>query len=345
MRRVFAVEPSVCRPHWMLGAATMLMDRMMPVIEEIRLPRDVTPGGTITITHGDLDGGLPTTRHGLRALRHRFRDDRPPEGLAGPIVDMRFQAPENFSHALLNHVPLCALVRETIGPDFTAVLPALVPGFIKRAFALCGISVVATDHAVRGDACRVQVDGFECMINEAGRWVRGIAAGIHAAAPRDAAPLPSKVLLARRGTRAIANQVEIEAMLHPLGYTTLYPEDLSVPDQFRLFDEAADMIAVHGAGLAPLVYRNDARAPLKLIEIFPAAHMANLYRVASDRMGGRYVAVRGRITREDAAGAYAVGRPYVANSLKNFEVDPASLHMALDMMASGRDVFGTETGT
>lgn len=336
MTRVERVEPFVCDPHWLFGAATMLMDRMVPVIEEIRLPPATTPGGTITITHGGLEG-LPSTRSGLRALRHRFRHDRPPRDLAGPIVDMRWQSPENFSHSLINHIPLCALVRDTIGPDFTAVLPARVPGFIKRTFALCGFAVVATDQAMPGDVCRVEVDRLECMVIEAGRLVRGIAEHIHAAVPRDAAPLPAKVLLARRGTRAIANQGEIEAMLHPLGYVTLYPEDLTIPDQFRLFDEATDMVAIHGAGLAPLVYRSGGRAPLKLVELFPAAHMANLYRVASDRMRGKYVAVRGRITPGDAAAAYRPGQPYTANSLKDFEVDPASLRVALDVVASGAD--------
>lgn len=330
MRQVITIDPCVTEAHWLFGATTMLMDRAVPALERILLPPAHSPGGTITVTLEEGALGLSATRGGLRALRHRLRRDRAPTGIVGPMIDMRGDAPDNFSHALMGHIPLCAVARKTLDQDVTVVLPHAIPGHIRRAFALCGFTTIATDQAVPGSVCRVENSSGDIMKQAAVPLLRETAARLHAAAAGGAPPLPRKAFVARRGGRAIGNQAEIEAVLHPRGFVTVYAEDLAVADQFRLYQEATHVAGVHGAGLAPIVYRSPERPSLKLLEILPAAHMTNYHRFPIHQIGGRYVAVRGRITAADAAAAYRFGDLYAANSLAPFEVDPATITAALE---------------
>lgn len=149
----------------------------------------------------------------------------------------------------------------------------------------------------------------------------------------EGAPLPARVLLARRKTRDLSNQAEVEAVLVPRGFRTIYPEDLSVADQFRLFNTAETIVGVHGAGLAPLLYRHPGAALRRVVELLPCGHMTDVYRSMSQQVGCGWIGVRGRIKPEYIRPAYALGRPFTRYSLDSFEIDPVSLERALDMSA------------
>jgi len=332
--RTLQIERVVAPSHWLLGAKTLLLDRIVPQIERISLPPAVSAGGTIAIRYEGTTLIAPSRRSGLKALKHRLTtQDRPGTTIDGPFVDMRDYSPQNWSHALLIHAPLCQAAREALGVTPTVLFPANIPSYVVRAFELFGFPVVATDWVVSGPLCRVVPSSVDIMKNCATRLVAPLSEQVHAmpAGVGDAA-LPERIFVARKDTRAISNQAEIEALLAPLGYVTVYPERLSAPDQIRLFDRATSIVAVHGAALAPLAYRRASQPAVRLVEIMPAAHMTDFDRVIVENIGGKYIGVRGRITVADAAAAYRFGAPYVAHSLSNFEVDPETIALGLEMI-------------
>ncbi len=329
MLHVETIDPFVTRSHWLIGARTLLVDRAVPAFERMFLPPARSPGGTVTV-RDDPRGRFPSTRTGLRALRHAFRPDRRPDALTGPIVDMRANSPQNFSHCLVIHLPQCEIARSVLRSSFTVVLPYNTPRYIRDVFKLADLPVVSTDHDVAGETVSVEFSELEALKGGVGAIVRQLAERMRTS-HASSTPLPKKAFVARRGSRAITNQREIEEVLAARGYATLYAEDLAVADQFRLFDEADEIVGVHGAGLAPILYRSVDRPPLRLVEILPASHMTNLHRFFVDAVGGRYVGVRGRISKNDAAAAYGSAM-YMHNSLDNFEVDPQSVVLALEIM-------------
>jgi capsular polysaccharide biosynthesis protein len=138
--------------------------------------------------------------------------------------------------------------------------------------------------------------------------------------------------VARRGTRALLNQPEIEALLHPQGYTTVYPEDLSVDQEIRYFIDAEEIVAIHGAGLAPLIYRAPDTPPSMLLEILPVGHITNFYRAMIADLNGRWAGARGYIEADQVAEIYRLEQPYMMHSLRNFRVDPKSVEAALALL-------------
>ena len=61
--------------------------------------------------------------------------------------------------------------------------------------------------------------------------------------------------------------------------------------------------------------------------------MTDVYRGMSQQVGCAWIGVRGRIKPEYIRPAYVLDTPFTRYSLDNFEVDPASLDLALDMIA------------
>jgi len=155
------------------------------------------------------------------------------------------------------------------------------------------------------------------------------------------------------------NMAEVEGTLEREGFTTIYPERLSVLDQLRLLWQAEEVVGVHGAALALLLPRAVQRPsrPLRLVEVFGPGYIVSLYRCLAAGLGASWVGVRGRTTPEvvrdldrlgpdnwrhrlaSALRGWVPGRwlpPDKAwqrsHQLSNFEVDPQTLALALEMV-------------
>ena len=78
-----------------------------------------------------------------------------------------------------------------------------------------------------------------------------------------------RTFISRRktGTRTLANEPELEALLHAHGFETHWMESYSLSEQARLIRESEIIVATHGAGLANLLF---ARPKTHVIEIVPA---------------------------------------------------------------------------
>ena len=325
-----AVAPYRLAPGTLITAQSYLIDRAVPACEVIALPSREAPGGEIPF--GLVEKMAPPPRRGgwRGVLKGEAR--RKPVPLQGRLgMDCRVISPENWSHFLNIHLPLTfeLLRRLDLSPaNLTLILPARTPPFILRAAGHLGLATQCSDGAVEGPGI-----AYRLSVNLTGpdrrKWLEE-AGIVDRLADTDGPALPPRVFLARRKQRAITNQAEIEALLHPLGYVTIYPEDLPVADQFRLFNKAEQIVAIHGAGLAPLLYRH-AGSPLRgLVEILPAGHMTDFFRLMAQQAGCSWIGVRGRLKPDYIRPAYRQQRVFKQYSLDNFEVDPVSLKQALD---------------
>jgi len=142
----------------------------------------------------------------------------------------------------------------------------------------------------------------------------------------------SRVFLVRRGTRRLVNEAEIAGHLAARGFVRLHAEDLAVADQFRLFQRAEAVVAIHGAALAPMLYRAPGAPPLALVELFPCGHVTDVWRAVAGQTGGRWVGVRGRLRPEHVRPAQDLSRPFLRHSLQDFEADPAAIDRAFAIL-------------
>lgn len=334
---ILEFEPSLCPEHTLITARSHLIDRIVAACEIIRLPEKKVGGGRVVYARKQHTATAPDT--GKRGLVP-FRKTSETVTLTDTVFfDFRLRNPENWAHFLNNHLPICFALMDRTGltpAEVTLVLPGRTPGYILKAAELFGFSALPSDATIEGEAVTFTSEpwiGIRAIREEWARLpsVRDILTQqqIHGPAPADH---PDKVFLSRKDTRNLENEAEAEAFLAARGYVKIYPEDLSAAEQMRLFEHASSIVAIHGAGLAPLIYLSDAAKLKQLIEIFPCGHMTDVFRVMAHQVGCNWIGVRGKIKPEHVKPAYDLDQPFLEYSLQSFEVDLASLELAFEMV-------------
>lgn len=324
----------------LFSAQSYLVDRIVPDCEHIRLPAKAVPGGQIryrTVSGFPAPAASGRRQRMARLLARGAIRTEPLQGSVG--IDLRVNSPENWAHFLTNHLPLTFLLCQRAGlspQDVTVLLPAAIPGYVLGVAQLLGLQVQRTDAAVSGPGIGFDLDNWNTLRPLRRNWIA--ASGIlkilaDAIASRDTGA--RRIFLPRRDTRRLTNQSQIEAMLSAQGYVTVYPETLDAAGQFALFHHAEEIVAVHGAGLAPLLYRQSDARRQRLVEILPCGHMTDVYRVVCQQVGCGWTGVRGRIKPEYVKDVYRIGTPFTRYSLDPFEVDPLSLEQALSAARAG----------
>lgn len=340
------LPPYSAGPARLFTARSYMIDRFVPDCEIIALPAKQVAGGQLSFRDGPVS--LPAVPPKGRAARLRGRL-APPESrrIDGRVLfDLRHHDPQNWAHFLNNHLAIIFRLCAETGVNWDDVLlvtPQATPGFLRDAAAIFGFEVLATDGAVTGDGVHYEMSPWTAVRAVRADWVHTseVMAAV-ASATRSGSPLPRRPFLARRDTRVISNMAEVEACLKPRGYETIYAEDLSAADQFRLFREAETMVAVHGAALAPLLYVPRDGILRQLVEILPVGHMTDVYRVMAEQVGVFWTGVRGRIKPGYVDAAYRLGARFDMFSLDSFEVDVAALELALDFADAARRDSGEE---
>ena len=229
-------------------------------------------------------------------------------------------------------VPLSLeLTRRLSIAQMTLIVPSNIPGYIRNAAAYLGLRLQITDAAITGPCVVYQLQG-NITRPHSRDWL--LTSGIVdrlAKGPQDQT-LGSRIFLARRKTRQLSNQAAIEALLAKRGFVTIYPEDLPAAAQFGLFNNVESIVAIHGAGLAPLLYRHP-DTPLKhLVEILPCGHMTDFYRMMAQQVACAWIGVRGQLKAKYIKQAYSDRQMFTDYSLDNFAVDPISLERALNQI-------------
>ena len=326
----FAVPPA-----WVVGARTMLVDRIVPQPEFLWMPGVEQRGGRITLTRA---ASAPERKRGWRVPAHRYvRKDHGVGAVAGPILDLRLNSPENWAHAQIFHLPLAALATDWLGTRPTLLVTFGTPGYVRALLRHFGFTVIATERRVDGDVVIPRLTANDAVRPVRRALVAGLIADLDRRRQAGELPagLPRKIFVVRAKTRRIENEAEIEQYLAGQGFEKVYPERLGVPEQIELFNTATEIVGIHGAALAPLLFRSPDAPPYSLIEILSPGHMATSYRLMAAQTGGRYVGVRGRIEPRHVAPASRLDRPYVIHSLADFGVDLSSVVAAQRILEDG----------
>ncbi|MEP6566373.1 MAG: glycosyltransferase family 61 protein, partial [Mesorhizobium sp.] len=95
-----------------------------------------------------------------------------------------------------------------------------------------------------------------------------------------------RLLVKRLGTaRAISNFDEVEAILHPRGFETVWLEGTSIEEQVLMFQSAEFVIGAHGAGLTNLLF---CEPGTKVIEFMPTVEMRPFFWLMSEKLALRH---------------------------------------------------------
>lgn len=232
-------------------------------------------------------------------------------------------------------------------------MPDDVSPYVRATYEILGLPMLATSAEVVGRFIEGEIDDHESIALARDLLQPGVAALLD----ERSSEFPRKVFLARRGSRAIMNMPEIERLLEGRGFTTVYPEKLSVLDQFRLLWHADEVVGVHGAALALLLPRvlQQPRRLLHFVELVGPGYIVSLYRSLAAGIGANWIGVRGRVTPAVVRDLVLLGernwryrlvqalRGWVptrcltgdsawqrAHQIANFEADPRSLELALE---------------
>src|SRR6056297_112869 len=326
-----------CPEDRLITARSHLVDRFVPDCERIMLPAKQVDGGSVSFKKNTLVAQPP------HRPKRRFLSFRPArleqQRTEKTFIDFRRNVPQNWAHFLNNHLPILFVIAQQGGFDpseILVVLPGNTPGHIRCAAELFGVETLCTDAEVQGGAIDFDVSPWTGIRAIRSEWVRllFVEVALEMAGIRDGAQgaLPDKVFISRRKTRHLENEAAVESFLVQRGFTKVYPEEFSVTDQFKLFEQAQQIVSIHGAALAPLLYRSRASRLESLIELFPCGHMTDVYRVMCHQVGCKWIGVRGKIKSEHVGPAYDLTKPFLNYSLQSFEIDLKSLELAMEMI-------------
>lgn len=302
--------PSFEAPRgWLVAEPTRLLDRAVPKLQEFWMPLARTVAGEFSL---EVESGTSRPQAqgrvaALKSLATRLTNrgaatNDVVEALDDTlIIDLRRRAPQNWAHATTNHLPLSLLIQSELGRPksaFTVVFPAQISKRIVEVYELVGFNAVTTDNPVRGTLCQYTLEPWIGSRGERHAIAKAGLADTELFARVAEATIPAERLyVSRKDQRKLGNEAEVARYLEGRGYTRVYPEDFSAVEQLAMMTKATDFVAVHGAGLGPLLLRNalGGTAPYKLTEIFSPAHITDVYRVIAAQTGGTWTGVRGNV--------------------------------------------------
>lgn len=217
----------------------------------------------------------------------------PAQHFAGSVAPLNYFCPHNYYHFLIDTLPrLAVLKRMGIEPDAYIVDP--YKPFQRQILAALDIGPEQTIAAHNG----LMLQADELIIPSAADALsrREIGSLLKEALYRQSAParIDAPRLYVSRGKKAsrrIRNESDFEDMLQRAGFTKVVLEEHDLATQARLFEQANIVLAMHGAGLANLIY---SRAGTSVIEIMPERRVDFCYSTLSHYMQHRHWVVSAR---------------------------------------------------
>lgn len=329
--------PSLTIPRdTLFGYPTRLIDRAVNYVEEIVLPEARTLSGELKITSHQK--ALITKNRDPEGFKMKALSYIPGSSSSKPLtmesavtIDLRYKFPGNWAHALTNHLPLSILIADLLELEYSEIsliFPLGISQNILQIFRLSGFNTINTDNPVFSRNCQFHLTPWISLRGTRADIIRNGLSHCPLIKQLQASPkLYDKLYVARRNTRAIINETEIDEYLTRFGYKKVYMEDFSALDQLSLIFHAESIVAVHGAALGPQIFKVFSGKPYKLLEIFSPAHITDVYRVISHQTNGQWCAVRGKIWPELVSTKANFG-----NNLRNFEVSINSLELAMQKL-------------
>lgn len=329
--------------------ASRIADTWTPIPETVWLPARLVSGGTYTITvkpGNTQDLGIPfRSRSPKRIFNHR-RKIQLGERL---VFDARFET-NNVAHQISKVALRTLLARRDISTalgravEITVILPGGAASYIQEIYHQLGVPVIVTDSQVEARLVQVKESSITTRFSQ-NKIVVG-AFATHALTPEilTRAPfqasrseeLPTRIFIARRGSRSLINEDEITRVLDDRGFQKFYFEEIPCELQMRLCRNARTIVAIHGAAMAHMAFNANglSRSPgdlsgFRIVELFGPGYSVDFYRRYAAILNAHWCGVRGQITPEVVHSLDQRGLPRSHESTP-FRVDPESLNMALD---------------
>lgn len=206
------------------------------------------------------------------------------------LLDLRYEADKNISHVVTFALPLALLARSRLDRPLAVVLRANSSSLSQQVFRAFGIPVFMYDRDVEGTFV-VGSDGHDRVYEPYYPELFGRMSGLE----RPEAVAWDRIYVARRGTRSVANDEEVHAMLAARGFRRCYFEDYPVATQWAITRAAKVVVGVHGAALSSLTF---ASPGVKVVELFNPGYSVDFFRRITELAEGRWCGVFGRIPRD-----------------------------------------------
>lgn len=331
---------------------TYLLDSYEPIIEEIWLPETSTKPGTLNLEYKEgVTLKVPNSQSKVEKIKTFFRTKgrNQKHNLISQdkvYVDCRQYYPENLAHSLIIHLPLALHIQKFLELNalrgMTLIFPEKLPKHIQKLFTVLGFDFILSDGEVQANACLYELELLVslrsniCEIIEQAFFAKGLLQTFNTISNT----LPKKLFISRKDSRMLKNERSVELFLMKRGFTKVYMEDYDILEQLCMIALADDIVAIHGAALGPLIFK--AIVPnkqLNLVELFPPAHLTNVYRVISEQVNANWIGVRGKLSQKHIKYAYndASAGSIRRYSLNNFEICMKSLERALSFIDNRDD--------
>jgi hypothetical protein len=111
-------------------------------------------------------------------------------------------------------------------------------------------------------------------MNRIGLWYRNFLIERFLGKLPDFVPSTRKIYVSRSKTRnrRVLNETDVIALLKTMGFEVVYNEDLSIPEQIRIYMEATHIISPHGSNLVNIAF---CQPGVKVLEIRFKEHTSN----------------------------------------------------------------------
>jgi hypothetical protein len=257
------------------------------------------------------------------------------------VFDARFDTDGNIAHILDNVCTPVLLARKLLSEHFDkpidvhVILRERAANLAKQAYEVLRIPTICTDDNVQGNV--VEITPIFHLF--------GIQPQVFNFEFKHYNPTTAKrVFIPRKGNRRLSNNEEVTSFLEGRGFTTYYFENLTHSEKWSILRNAEEVVIVHGAGSANLVFNQlGLKSPdilgsgVRVVELFSPSYTLGGYRHLASLLNGRWCAVRGQITPDILQYLDFTQTP--RDSLKSpikdpFRVDLTSLELALEYLNS-----------
>ena len=208
-----------------------------------------------------------------RFAKRRARAEMDALPLAGEHVFVTDRFSANYYHWLCDTLPRLEAISRTMPlaslllPPSVAALPFVVESL--QAWPQIRIAVFPqADRAVRVERLIIP-DHAARNGDHAPDLLRRVRQRLIAHFAPDSRPLGRRVHVSRAGARIrrIANETQLEPVLARHGFETLHFEQMSLGEQIRAMVQSSAMVAIHGAGLANMLFMEPASSVLEIRQL------------------------------------------------------------------------------
>lgn len=207
----------------------------------------------------------------------------------------------NYGHWLLEDLPRLRAVEQysrKTDQNPTLLIKNNPPSWVTDTLDLLGFSpsqcVEWSNHKARIDTMLIPklsyIHSFGAEFQPSDRaWVaEQMKSRVDLTKPEE---FSKRVFVSRQGQdrRKIINFDEVINLLHDYGFDSIRPEEISIEEQIRLFDQAEVIIGAFGAGLMNMIFAHDA----SLVEIKPYKTAHTVYYIIANECNLQYDLIHG----------------------------------------------------